>query len=269
MKNVNEFIKWALKHAKNKPEGNYPYHVGGEPWEYLWGTSGKRVTQDLLDSKYNSFYKKSWSRAQYDKATEGWVERGQYVADCQGLEDAFSGNETNANGNYVKYCTDKGLISRITRPYVIGEALFNGSDSKKTHIGWVCGFTKDGMPLVIHERGLQYGCVITPINSPSWKYRGLMKNKYSYDGAKNAENIKNEKFVFTRLLKAGVRGKDVAALKALLIAAGYTEGITAGNESFGPVTTKVVKAYQKDKGLAVDGIAGKNTITALGGVWGA
>lgn len=31
MKNVNEFIKWALKHAKNKPEGNYPYHVGGEP----------------------------------------------------------------------------------------------------------------------------------------------------------------------------------------------------------------------------------------------
>ena len=41
--------------------------------------------------------------------------------------------------------------------------------------------------------------------------------------------------------------------------------ITNGN--FYANTTKVVKKFQKDNKLTVDGIAGKNTITALGGEW--
>ena len=36
---------------------------------------------------------------------------------------------------------------------------------------------------------------------------------------------------------------------------------------FGPATEKAVKAFQRVKGLKVDGKAGRQTITALGGEW--
>lgn len=77
-------------------------------------------------------------------------------------------------------------------------------------------------------------------------------------------------YVFKRLLKYGSFGEDVVELKKLLIAHGYYEGITVDTKTskrFGSSTRKLVKEYQKANGLKVDGIAGKNTITALGGVW--
>ena len=59
-------------------------------------------------------------------------------------------------------------------------------------------------------------------------------------------------------------------MKKLLIAHGYTTGITVDTPSsrrFGSETKKRVKEYQKAAGLKADGKAGKDTITALGGVW--
>ena len=59
-------------------------------------------------------------------------------------------------------------------------------------------------------------------------------------------------------------------MKKLLIAAGYDDGITIdkpSSESFGPKTKKLIKKYQKDKGLKVDGVAGPETIGALGGIY--
>lgn len=277
MKNVKEFITWALKRAKRDsiPEGAIlaidKALVGsaGEA-EYLWGTSGKKVTQSLLNEKYTSYYKKNnWSRSKFDKTTEGWVEKGKRVADCQGLLDWYRDNDTNANGNYISYCTDKGLCSAINRPYVIGEAVFNGSSSKKTHVGWVCGFMPDGDPLVVEERGLSYGCVITRMSKRAWKYRGLMTKIFDYGEAEKQPETSGG-FVFTRVLKYGCKGDDVIELKKLLIAAGYGKGITVNTSSSGNFygsTRTQVKAYQKDHGLTVDGKAGKNTITALGGIW--
>ena len=76
-----------------------------------------------------------------------------------------------------------------------------------------------------------------------------------------------EAFKFLRLLKSGCKGVDVMELKCLLIQKGYT-GITATNQNFATQTRAVVMAFQKDNKLKVDGVAGENTITALGGVWG-
>jgi hypothetical protein len=92
--------------------------------------------------------------------------------------------DTNANGNYVNFCTDKGLCSAINRPYVIGEAVFNGSNTKKTHVGWVCGFMPDSSPLVIEARGLSYGVVITNMATRPWKYRGLMTKRFEYGSSR-------------------------------------------------------------------------------------
>lgn len=99
---VNEFVAWALSHAKRAsvPNGAVlcvdPQNVGRDgEWEYLYGTTGRRVTQSLLDERYANYYsRKGWTRAEYDRATSGWIERGVTVCDCQGLEDYYSGSDT-------------------------------------------------------------------------------------------------------------------------------------------------------------------------------
>lgn len=277
MDNVVNFIRFACSHASpSVPKGaEISYPVGNDGvWMYLWGTKGQVCTQALLDARYNSYYgPNGWSRAEYDYVTRNWVKEKRHVTDCQGLCDCYLGSDTTANGNYRNYCTQKGLIKDITRPWVIGEAVFNGSDTKKTHVGWVCGFVGDD-PVVVEARGLKYGVVITLMSKRQWKYRGLMTKKFSYDPAPDPptppEPPDPGAYVFTRPLKYGCRGDDVVELKKLLIAHGYTDGITVDTPSspaFGGKTRTAVKKYQKDVHLTVDGIAGKNTITSLGGIY--
>lgn len=276
MENVRKFIEWGLMRAKKAtvPAGailaiDTDLVGSAGEYEYLFGTTCRQVTQSLLDKKYNDYYKKNgWTKAEYEEATEGWVKAGKIVTDCQGLLDGYLGNDTNANGNYVNYCTDKGLCKNIKRPYVIGEAVFNGSSSKKTHVGWVCGFMPDGDVLILEARGLSYGVVITRMSKRAWKYRGLMTKKFSYE--ETTQQPEASGYVFTRVLKYGRSGEDVLELKKLLIKEGYSKGITlntANSKNFRSATTALVKSFQRDAGLTVDGKAGVNTITALGGIW--
>ena len=281
MENVTSFIKYACSHASTKgiPSGsNLPYPVATNGvWEYLWGTKGQIVTKSLLDARYNSYYgPHGWSRSEYDAVTRNWVANKVHVTDCQGLLDSYLGNDTTANGDYVNYCTQKGRISDIKREWVIGEAVFNGDDRKKTHVGWVCGFYGTD-PLVVEARGLAYGVVVTRLSKRSWKYRGLMTKKFSYDPAPEPPTPPTPPdppdpgaYVFTRTLRYGCKGEDVVELKKLLIAHGYNDGITVDTKSsvnYGGKTRAAVKAYQKDNKLKIDGIAGVNTITSLGGIY--
>lgn len=276
MDNVANFIRFACSHAsKSVPSGaeiGFPVGIDGV-WEYLWGTKGQVVTKSLLDARYASYYgPNGWTRAEYDAVTRGWVAAGKHVSDCEGLCDCYLGIDTTANNNYRSFCTDKGLIKEISRPWVIGEAVFNGDDAKKTHIGWVCGFAGDD-PVVVEARGLRYGVVITALSKRPWRYRGLMTKKFSYDPAPHPVQPTPPEpgvYVFTRPLKYGMQGDDVVELKKLLIAHGYDDGITIdtpASVNFGGKTRKAVKAYQKDAGLKVDGIAGEKTITSLGGIY--
>lgn len=74
----------------------------------------------------------------------------------------------------------------------------------------------------------------------------------------------------SRLLKKTsplMTGTDVKNLQKALINKGYSCGSTGADGEFGNNTKSAVEKFQKAKGLTVDGIAGKNTVTALGGVW--
>ncbi|WP_066173899.1 peptidoglycan-binding protein [Bacillus marinisedimentorum] len=64
-----------------------------------------------------------------------------------------------------------------------------------------------------------------------------------------------------RTLVMGDRGHQVKTLQEKL--GGYYDFHDDG--IFGPITLDAVKAFQRDKGLAVDGIVGKNTWAALNG----
>lgn len=67
----------------------------------------------------------------------------------------------------------------------------------------------------------------------------------------------------SRVMEEGDRGWDVAALQFLLQRAGHGPGRADG--LFGPLTQAAVMRAQEAVGIAVDGLAGEETIAALGG----
>ena len=64
-------------------------------------------------------------------------------------------------------------------------------------------------------------------------------------------------------LKQGMRGDDVMDLQNLLQDAGYSVGRAGADGIYGSDTFRAVAAFQEDHGLAVDGIAGRETLAAL------
>ena len=245
MKNVLDFMVWGISHASSAriPAGStlcVPLEMAASAgvWQYLYGTTGVKCTQALLDKKYSQYYKNwGWSRKEYDNVTAGWISRGVTVCDCQGLEDKYSGADTNAKGNYANYCTNKGRIADISRPYVFGEAVFvGGSPSGIDHVGWIAGFAPDGEALVLHERGLADGCVIERMSSAGkkWSYRGLMTKRYSYEAvAPTTPDIPIETApepgqTVLRITKPLMRGGAIKDLQDALNALGYDCGTTDG-----------------------------------------
>lgn len=67
----------------------------------------------------------------------------------------------------------------------------------------------------------------------------------------------------TKNLRYGSTGNDVKQLQKQLQAAGYDVGKSGADGVYGSATANAVKQFQKDNGLAVDGIAGGNTKSAL------
>ena len=263
---VLDFVRFAVSHAKKTGYSGEIYgNPGEDPWQYLYGTLGQKATEHIIEAKWLSYYSKhGWTREAYDKITQPWLDKETIVTDCNGLLDCFMHEDHNANQTF-KTCTQRGLIAAISRPFIVGEAVFNGTDAVKSHIGWVCGFQKDGTPLVVEARGLKYGVVITSMAKREWKYRGLMTDRFDYALAPIQPGV--VKFEFSRSLKSGMKGDDVCELKKLLITHGYAEGITVGSETFGAKTRMNVKNFQADAGLTIDGIAGRKTIRALGGIF--
>lgn len=228
MYKIKEFIKWALEHIKPSsiPRGaQLPLSIercGIEPWQYLFGSVRVQTNQATLDRYFVNHYSTQMSRARYDQLTADW-DRNGYATDCQGLLDAYltyeQGTQTdiNANMNYTSWCTDKGKISDITRPFVIGEALFMQSQSsgKMSHIGWICGFVDDE-PLVVEARGIAYGVVITRFSTRAWTHRGLMTKKFDYNEEPSMKTI----FEYTSPMKTG---EEFLAMQHALNLAGYTD----------------------------------------------
>ena len=64
-------------------------------------------------------------------------------------------------------------------------------------------------------------------------------------------------------LRKGASGEYVTLLQTLLIQRGYNVGSTGADGKFGNATYNAVKAFQKDNGLAVDGVVGRATWSAL------
>ena len=242
MKNALDFIVFALTHAKQEsiPEGaKLPIEIdecGREPWEYLYGTTGHKVTKALLDERYEHFYKsKGWTREAYDRVTADWPALKRSATDCQGLLDNFLGTDVTANYCYSAWCTAKGSIETVERPYEIGEALFyRNAEGRMTHVGFVCGYL-NGEPLAVEARGIRFGVVVTKLSERPWTHRGLVTSKLSYDHEYRDEPVLLE--VKTPM----IQGECIAYLQKALNALGYYCGTPDGR--CGRITMSGVREF--------------------------
>lgn len=90
------------------------------------------------------------------------------------------------------------------------------------------------------------------------------KNAGSATDSKNESNGGNVYMFEVGTIKKGGAGKQVKLAQKILKGLKYYTGSIDGD--FGSNTDKSVKAYQKAKGLGVDGVVGKNTWKSLIGV---
>ncbi len=91
---------------------------------------------------------------------------------------------------------------------------------------------------------------------------GLSLKAYGADGIWGSETAG----AASALVQNGSVGNRVRLIQTLLIENGYNLRTYGADGKFGDETESAVKAYQRKKGLAVDGIVGINTWKALLGV---
>ena len=108
------------------------------------------------------------------------------------------------------------------------------------------------------------GLTVTGVADPYTQQVLYSASAKSYSGSA-AGSSGTSSGVGYRLLYWGCRGDAVKKLQQALIDAGYKSIVRSADGIFGQWTYDAVRAYQKDHGLAVDGIAGKNTQNALYG----
>lgn len=234
---VTDFIEWALTHVKPAtiPSGAVlPLPIaecGTEPWQYLFGSIRVMTTQATIEYYWENHYKKQkgMTRAKYDALTRDW-DRNGYATDCQGLLDAWLTYEcgvqtdSNADGNYRYWCADKGTISEITRPWVIGEAVFHmNAEGRMTHIGWICGFMPNGDPLIVEARGIAYGVVMTRLSGRDFTHRGLMTAKFDYNAAPEPQEDKPMEPIILKKTSPMMTGEGIRLMQHALNALGYTD----------------------------------------------
>ena len=105
------------------------------------------------------------------------------------------------------------------------------------------------------------GLTVTGVADPYTQQVLYSSSAKSYSGS----TVSTGNSLGYRLLYWGCRGDAVKKLQQALIDAGYKTLVRKADGVFGQWTYDAVRAYQKDHGLAVDGIAGKNTQNALYG----
>ena len=229
MKNAIDFIRFALTHAKPEtiPLGaKLPLDLeecGTSPWEYMPGTAGDRVTEEMLEDRYTEFYRHlGWTREHFDHLTENFVRCGAVACSSQGLLTAYTGMEATPNYCYSAWCTEKGRIEDIKRPFALGEAVFfKNEDGTAVHTGFICGFL-GGEPLVVEARGLASGVCVTKLSERPWTHRGLCTRRLIYD-----EDCYEEQVILS-VREPMIQGEAIRLLQQALNTLGYFCGRADG-----------------------------------------
>lgn len=240
---------------------------------YVWGAQGQGA--DVISEAWIKKVETSANNAARaiklwkKRVAEGYGDRLR-AFDCSGLGMAFLQNEAKIVSSDMSANTLMGKCELITKEQARrGDWVFKvNSSGKATHIGYIV----DDALNVIEAKGRDYGVIKSPLSKGGWNKCG--RPKYFADEINAAGGVTTPApeagFVVRRILKRVspmMKGDDVRELQAALIARGYACGRAGADGIFGDDTRAAVRAFQGSLRLTVDGKAGRQTVTALGGAY--
>ena len=263
---ANELVdkfRYALEH-----KFGYIFGTAGIEWTQAW----QNQKTNYLVSKYGENWKKNADAKDDNYYMCGlygakWI--GHMVADCSGMfvwafKQYGIGMSHISSDIYKSYCGTKGkLTADLKKTLQPGTAVFTGSTADNhPHVGLYVG---DGK--VIEAHGTQAGVCTANITETRWTWFGLLKD-VSYSASEvpvSPSKPADDKIPTDNLptLRKGNTGEYVTLLQTKLLQKGYDLGRYGVDGDFGSATLTAVKQFQRDHGLAVDGVVGKNTWAAL------
>lgn len=229
---------------------------------YVWGAQGQttpEITEAWIRSRETSEANANRAIVFCKKQVDAGFGDVLRAFDCSGLGMYWLQNvkgmlryDLSAHGMYNK-------CEKLTKDRLrVGDFVFKlDKTGHATHIGYVVDTDLN----VIEAKGRDAGVVKLPLSGNSWN--GFGRPPFWTE----AEVADCEgKYIFTRVLKYGRIGEDVCEMKKLLAENGFG-GLNVKNRNYFGSTRSKVKAFQKANALTVDGKAGPQTITALGGFY--
>lgn len=224
---------------------------------YAWGMFGSQITKKSVTAKAKQYPDWYGSRS-FDHLYDSEV----YGFDCIGLVKAVLWGWSESTG--AKYAS--GGVPDVSADGMIAKCSEVSSDFTRISVGefvWMkghCGVYIGGGKVVESTPIWKNGVQITALSSRKWLKHGKLP-WVSYD----TEEVKTVKVELPVL----ARGSKVAAVKALqrlLNSYGYKgkdkNALTIDGD-FGTNTDHALRAFQKSRKLAVDGICGKESWNGL------
>lgn len=255
---------------------------------YIYGGYGEKLCSPSFRKERGSAYPDYKAKMyQYcpvlsgkQSTCEGCKYNGKQAYDCAQLTRyaCKAGGQalvSGANSQWTKTAWEqKGTID--TLPDVPGVILYyKNKQGRMSHTGVYIGGG-----YAVEARGHAYGVVKTAVKNRTWTHWAALPGVLSGETAITQPTQEPEKatqdkptqsttttkpttsgVITMNTLRNGSKGKQVKLLQFLLNEIGHDAGKADG--IFGSNTLAAVKAFQKASGLAVDGIAGKNTLNAL------
>ena len=248
-------------------------YIYGGYGEKLCRPAFRRERANAYPAQKSNIYKNCQVLSGRKDACAGCKWDGKQAYDCAQLTRyacKAAGTElvSGANSQWRKVAWEKkDTIGSL--PDVPGVILYHvNASGTMTHTGVYIGGG-----YAVEARGAKYGVVKTAVKDRTWTHWAALPGVLTGEeipAPKEEEQTQEpvtttpqpEAGVIDMLtLKSGSRGTQVKVLQFLLDENGHDCGEADG--IFGKKTLAAVKAYQKAKGLTVDGICGKNTWTKI------
>lgn len=269
--------------ATSKGQTIANYAIGKLGCAYIYGGYGEKLCSPSFrkerakayPEQKNNIYKNCPVLSGRQNACTGCKWNGKQAYDCAQLTRyacKAAGQElvSGANSQWKKVAWDqKGKIASL--PDVPGVLLYHvNSKGVMTHTGVYIG---DGY--AVEARAAQYGVVKTAVKDRTWTHWAALPGVLTGEVVQSLtqpEQTKEEppktvskaspsEVIQMETIRSRSKGTQVKVLQWLLSQNGYDVGTVDG--IFGSKTLAAVKAYQKAKGLSVDGIVGHDTWSSI------
>ena len=240
---------------------------------YAWGMFGTPITQSTVTGKAKQY--PYWYTESKINSIFAPIYRSSSLVwgfDCVGLIKSvlwgWNGDKSKSYGGAV-YASNG--VPDISADAMINRCKSVSSNFEAVAVGeflWLkghCGIYIGNGQVIESSPKWKNGVQITNFEARNWLKHGKLPY-IEYDAEGRAEEVKNTVQIELTVLQNGSKGNEVKTLQRLLKALGYKgkDGkVLSIDGDFGGNTDYSLKAFQKYKGLSVDGICGKNSWNSL------